>query len=289
MVTPRSAAGIARGERRLAAALQRLEIKPVSVAPLEAAKPWSRTPRTYEVVTGGGERVKIRFARRARYAARAQLFTTLLGDPRIRPPLAVSGTAMVEHWVEGKPLSSVRLDARHVDAAAEILATVHLFGPRAARTTSRTVTKMRGESAALVAAGMLSRDAAGRLDRLVAGSLPPWATWGLTHGDFCDENIVVGADGTLSSVDNEQFGLGFLDYDVARAWYRWPMPAWAEERFARRYGATSGRSCDHGETQAWRAVATVRALAIRLRTGSAADLELRALGRVLADGSARRS
>jgi Ser/Thr protein kinase RdoA (MazF antagonist) len=282
-----SARDVTYGERRLATALARLEIEPVSVTTLEALKPWSRAPRTFEIATGEGERLKIRFARRARYAARAQHLTTLLGDPRIRPPVAVSGTAMVEHWVEGEPLSSVRLEARHVDAAADMLAAVHLFEPRAGlRATTRSVSRMRRQSADLVAAGLISRDSAARLERLVDRSLPPRASWGLTHGDFCDENIVVGADGTLSSVDNELFGFGFLDYDVARAWYRWPMPAWAENRFSRRYDATSGRSCDHEETQAWRAVATVKALTIRLRARSAADPELRALRRILADSSA---
>lgn len=277
-----------RGERRLAAALTELGIVPVAVAPLPALKPWSRTPRTYSVTTPAHDRLKIRFARRARFAGRAARLTAQLADPRVASPIAVSGAAMVERWVEGEPLSSLTLSRPHVDAAADILATVHGFGTPRQRATGALAERISCRLARVAAAGMVPQAEARRLERLIAERLPPYASWGLTHGDFCDENLVVGVDESLASIDNELVCFGFLDHDLARTWYRWPMPAWAEERFLRRYDATSGRCRSPEEMQAWRAIATVKGLWIRHVTGSPADLELHALSR-LAGGHADRA
>ena len=274
-----------RGERRLAAALGALEIVPASVTPLAALQPWSRTPRTYEVVTATDERLKIRFARRARFAERAARLTRRLGDPRVPPPLAVSGTAMVERWVEGEPLSSLPLSGARVDAAADLLASIHRSAA-GRRSTARLCASVARRATALVEHGLLSPEIAAWLGRLVAETLPAEAAWGVTHGDFCAENLVVAGGGLLASIDNEQFAWGFPAYDVARSWYRWPMPAWAEERFARRYAAGSGTACGPVETQAWRAVAVVRALQYRRASRSSPAGALRALARVLGDGPA---
>jgi aminoglycoside phosphotransferase (APT) family kinase protein len=275
-----SARSAERGERRLTEALCRLEIEPVSVGTLDALEPWSRTPRTYEVLTGDGTRVKIRFARRARYAARAARLTSLLGDPRVRPPVAVSGTAMVEHWVEGEMLAALPLGVSYVEAAADLLAAVHGFRVQP-RSTDAMRPMVSSRLRELSAAGLVATAAANRIEQLVSHGLPAESAWGVTHGDFCDENLVVARDGGLASIDNEQFAWGFLDYDLARSWYRWPMPAWAQKRFSRRYTSASGRAVDPDKAQAWRAVATVNGLWIRRRWRSSPELELRALRRVL--------
>jgi hypothetical protein len=275
---------IARGERRLAGALTAFGIAAADVTALPALNPWARTPRTFAITTATRERIKIRFARRARYAARAAHLTARFGDPRVAPPLAVRGTAMMERWVDGEALSTLSLDRSHVDAAAEILAAIHAVGARSTRTTTMLLPRLSRQLAELTAAGTVARPTALRLERLVVRQLPKEAAWGVTHGDLCDENLVVGTNGALSSIDNEAFCWGFLDYDLARTWYRWPMPAWAEARFSRRYWTLRG---EPGQTEAWRVLATVKGLHIRLRAGSPAQLESLALRRILESDSAR--
>jgi thiamine kinase-like enzyme len=46
---------------------------------------------------------------------------------------------------------------------------------------------------------------------------------GLTHGDFCAENLIVEKPDRIRIIDNEMLGVDALDWDVARTWYRWPM------------------------------------------------------------------
>jgi hypothetical protein len=60
------------------------------------------------------------------------------------------------------------------------------------------------------------------------------------------------------SIDNERVRIDFLDYDLARTWVRWPMPAASHDRLERRY-ATWGRT-PPGPTEAgaWRLCAAVK-------------------------------
>jgi thiamine kinase-like enzyme len=113
--------------------------------------------------------------------------------------------------------------------------------------------------------------------------LPASSPWGLTHNDFCAANLVIGEDSRLFSIDNELFARGFLEYDVARVWYRWPMPAWAERRFLGRYRSVHSPIPPDAEQLAWRVVATLKGAHLRHRIGAPNDHALALLRRLLLD------
>jgi hypothetical protein len=276
-----------RPDPRLAAAARALGLDLVSATPLISAAPITRRPRSYLVGTSDGALVKVRFGRRAVIVARAAALSAALGDARVPPPLARAGRVTAEHWVEGTDLASFRLSARHLDAAADLLARLHRFagppGEDLPRTQSTGPMHRHGERhlADLVEGGVVTA-AEGRRLRATLGHLPDRAPWGLMHGDFCGENLVWRSDGVLVSVDHEGLGRGFIEYDLARTWYRWPMSVPAGRRFERSYRAALGSAAPTAaEQRAWKAAAAVKGAHLRHRRGLVAQRGLGALREVL--------
>jgi Ser/Thr protein kinase RdoA (MazF antagonist) len=262
----------------------------VSATPLVSASPLTRLPRSYLVVVRGGAQVKIRFGRRAVMAARAAALSTALADGRVPPPLARAGRVTAEAWFPGPDLASFPLADRHLAAAADLLASLHRFpgpaGERLPRLQSAGPIHGRAERqlADLVGAGVVARPD-GRSLRAILGGLPDRSPWGLTHRDYCGENLVWRSDDTVVSVDHETLGRGFIEYDVARTWYRWSLSNPARRRFGRAYRAAVGSDPPaEAELRAWRAAAAVKGTHLRHRRGLDAGRGLAALRAVLDAG-----
>jgi aminoglycoside phosphotransferase (APT) family kinase protein len=249
-----------------------------------------------------GGTLKVRQVPSVTKVALAAGLAVALDDAGFPPPIAVVGRFTVEAWVEGTPLSALPLTHAHVDAAADLLGRLHArthvpgHAFRRELPLASVLTRFRRQLADLAAQGTVSQEEAALLVETAAG-LPERATRGVIHGDFAADNLVLTPDGRLVSIDNERLRFHFLDFDLARVWTRWPLPAWAWTRFERRY-ATWGRppadadadvdaDVDVDVAQAWRVVATVHR-AHRLSRARGADpiATLGALGalRALAGG-----
>jgi GT2 family glycosyltransferase len=144
--------------------------------------------------------------------------------------LARHGRALLEEWIDGEPLDKAPGGGRHLRACGRMLARIHLGAPARVAAVVGPAERHRDGLAGLVQRGALERAVAERADALARRYAPRHASTGLCHGDFAAENLVIRPDGTLCLVDNETLHLGPHDYDLARAWYRWPMsPAqWGE-------------------------------------------------------------
>lgn len=276
-----------RPDRRLASAARALGIDMVSATALANAAPFTRRPRSFRIGTADGGLVKIRFGRRAVIVDRAAALSAALGDARVLPPLARAGRVTAETWVEGTDLASVRLSARQIDAAATLLASLHCFtGPLGEHlprphSTGPVLRHAERHLSDLVGGGLVTATE-GRSLRAILGRLPDHSAWGLMHGDFCGENLVQRPDGVVVSVDHEGLGRGFIEYDVARTWYRWDLPVTAGRRFGRSYRVASGSVPPTGaEQRAWRAAAAVKGAHLRYRRGVVAQRGLAALREVL--------
>jgi aminoglycoside phosphotransferase len=276
-----------RPDHRLAGAARALGIDMVSATALAKVAPWNRRPRSFLVGTADGGLVKIRFGRRAVIVDRAAALSAALGDARVLPPLARAGRITAETWVEGADLASFRLSARQLDAAAALLANLHCFpGPPGedlprSHSTGPALSFAERHLSDLVGGGLVTATE-GRSLRAILGRLPDHSPWGLMHGDFCGENLVERPDGVVVSVDHEGLGRGFIEYDLARAWYRWDLPVTAGRRFERSYRVAS-RSAPPAaaEQRAWRVAAAVKGAHLRYRRGVAAQRGLAALREVL--------
>jgi aminoglycoside phosphotransferase (APT) family kinase protein len=272
----------------LPGAMKALGVEAASATPLVGIQPWSPRPRSYLISTPDGCRLKVRLARREALAARAAWLGQQLGDPRFPAPLARVGRVTAEPWIDGVPLSSLPLRHAYLDDAADLLARVHRFagvGPEhlpRVRSVLPVVRRAERHLVELAAAGQItSRDAATFGD-LVRRDLPAATGWGLTHGDFCAENLVRRPDGELVCVDNELIGRGFIEYDLGRCWYRWPMPGAAYERFEATYRSKLGAGRPpSGERRAWRVAAALKGLHLRHRRRAPAEAARDALRLVL--------
>ena len=265
----------------LAAALEAFGIDAASVEPL-TSRPHTVPAGAYLVTTAAGRRLKIRFAHAARPAARSNRYLRLLADRRVPPPLAIEGRVMLDDWVEGTLLTVAPSDAA-VDGAADLLAGIHGFrgkGFPRDQSVSPIERRMRRQLAELVAAGVVGKAIATELERIAGDGLPDRARWGLVHGDFCGENLVLTPEGTVVSIDNAHAGTGFFEYDLGRSWYRWPRPDAAVDDFERRYDGLTGRSADPEERRAWRAAATVKGLHLRHRHRWPLDRPLASVARL---------
>jgi aminoglycoside phosphotransferase (APT) family kinase protein len=275
---------------RLGDAVRALGLAASSINSLASVTPYTRLPRSYLVTTDTGSQVKIRFGRREAITARAAALSAVLADSRVPAPIARVGRLTAEIWIPGHVLSSLGLAKRHVDAAAELLASVHQFpglaGERLPRYQLTGPIHRRAERqlSELAGARIVRQRDLPALQAILERGLPARAQWGLVHGDFCAENLVWRADDTLVSIDNETIGRGFIEYDVARTWYRWPMAASQRHRFDHSYRAALRMKAPSGaESRAWRLAAAVKGVHLRFRRGLVAERGLDALREVLED------
>jgi thiamine kinase-like enzyme len=180
-------------------------------------------------------------------------------------------------------MATVPLDDDRLGRAADLLGSLHVpaGGHPSRRTTSVIVASTRRRLANLVARGALARDELRAALRLMEGLAPPTSDVGITHNDFCAENLVESPEGRLVVVDNEGLRRGFLDYDVARTWYRWPMSEEQWQVFAARYRSWRADSPEGDHERFWRVAAVVKSAHLRAAhraAGAVAPIErLRAL------------
>jgi aminoglycoside phosphotransferase (APT) family kinase protein len=167
------------------------------------------------------------------------------------PVLAREGDALLLPWVEGQPLAPGAPSSSLLRRCGGILGHLHRVDPpRRPRSRVRTVDDVfavLGEDVEFLAGcGALDRTRAGRAVEMAAAFRPLVPATGIIHNDFCAENIVVDGTGAPVSVDNITLRIGPLDTDLARTWYRWPLPPheWAELEAGYR---------EHRDTAAFRA------------------------------------
>ncbi len=255
----------------LSGALDTFGVRAIAAEPVAGPAPVLRHPKTFVVTTASGAKFKIRRALRSRSAAVAEALLQAIGDPRLPVPLKRAGRLTLERWVDGSDLRVVPLTTERLGAAAQLLAAVHrcpgLDGDRLPRSqsTAPVLRRAAAQLDELAAVGMVGAEEARRLHLIVA-RLPITSRWGLAHGDLCGENLVERLEGGVVSVDNEQVHRTYLDADLARAFYRWPMDAAQRQRFERVYRAAAGvEEPPRQQSAAWRAAAAIKGAHLRYR------------------------
>jgi aminoglycoside phosphotransferase (APT) family kinase protein len=216
-----------------------------------------------------------------------------LRDLPLSPVLARHARVTIEAWIEGRPLSELPRTSVRLAAAADVLGRLHATRRVGRRDLGgRAVTRPFADDLArrleaLHQEGAVTATESDVITRALGRLRPPRARTGLTHNDFCAENIVEDVAGRLQVVDNGGLRPGFLDFDLARCWYRWPMPAPAWRTFLaayrRRRATTAG--CEH--ERFWRLAAIVRSAHFRVvRASPDAALPLVRLRRFAREESA---
>jgi hypothetical protein len=248
-------------EAGLAHLLSSLGLVPRAVEGITALPYRDGGRATWRVHLDGGGSVKARRLLGAAKGRRIERLVGRLGDPRLARVLGRDGRYLVEEWVEGRTLGELPLDPGRLERAAELLGSLHARAPRPApaRRAERQARKALGR---LAGAGAIARAEA---EELLARLEPPaLATVGFVHGDLCGENLVEDAAGRVHAIDNELLRIDFVDLDLARTWYRWPMPPASWATFVAAYRRWRDPLPASGEERFWRIAATARAAALRL-------------------------
>lgn len=207
--------------------------------------PSMSTPRASFVITlADGRVVK---GRRCVDAERARTVAELaprLGAAVVPRVLAVRGVALIEEWVDGRPLTRADATPDLLSNAGAALRAIHdvSLPPRDAARADEARAHWRARVARNVAAleGALAPRVLDRARARAAAFDPAQGTpggsgTGIIHGDFCAENIVRRPDGGIRVVDSETLSLDVHAYDLARTRWRWPMDGAARAAFLRGY------------------------------------------------------
>jgi hypothetical protein len=248
------------------AALARIGGAPIDAEAITGLPAAGSDRATFRIVLRDGRVVKARRLRRARKAERYARIVRELAHESVPPPLLIDGRVALEAWVAGAIVTTLPPDDGRLERAADLLGRIHGVRP-SRRATSAIVGSTRRRLVNLAARGALTRDEVGPAIHLLQELAPPMADVGITHNDFCAENLVEVPGGRLVLVDNEGLRRGFLDYDVARTWYRWPMSDGAWQAFVARYrsSTTSWRTDAFAADQErfWRLAAIVKSAHLR--------------------------
>jgi Ser/Thr protein kinase RdoA (MazF antagonist) len=224
---------------------------------------------SYRVELRDGRTVKVRGLLDEVSAAQVHQIRAALPIEAFPPVLLRHGRVFVEPWVEGSPLASGPVSEAQVVAAAALLAQVHAVEEIAGRkvrsetATTEWLERTTARLEFLLARGAIREDCFRSLRDAQRRWDPGTARVGVIHGDFCAENIVVDPAGRLFVIDNEDFSLDPLDYDLGLTWYGWPLPAPAFALFLDTYARRAQRSVP--PLSFWKIAAVVKGAAIRVQ------------------------
>ncbi|MHC4845663.1 MAG: nucleotidyltransferase family protein [Planctomycetota bacterium] len=225
--------------------------------------------QTFRLVLSDGRLLKGRVTHRAGIGERMQRWLPLLPEDRFSRLLATDDTASLETWVLGTPAPAG--DRATITTAGGMLGAVHdrlEREPVDAQDERFTdwLARLDGWVDELASARRL--DDVERVRARLRDTRPARATWGLTHGDFCLENLVVGANG-LCCVDNSTVKPGPLEADLGQTLYRWPMSDDEREDFLEHYERHADTALYREHAAFWHMAAALRSAAWRSREGCA--------------------
>lgn len=243
------------------------DVLPAGVVTAEylTSTPDPASPRcVHRLTLSNGHSVKVRRFRRLEHSEEASRWLRALNDPRFAGVHASFGTVWIEEWVDGVVLSSVELGHAEVVDAARFLAWLHglteVNGLRVGdiAETSQVLSDLEADLSYLDEHGWLDAAQVRSLKARARDLAPRFAERGLTHNDYCANNLVVTATAGLRVIDNEALGLGFQAFDLARTWSRWEMSGRHWEAFISAYDEASSTPRIDATWSFWQIAALAR-------------------------------
>lgn len=230
---------------------------------------------TFRLTFSDGTVVKGRRCEHRRQAERIHELAAYL-DPRHFPRIhRREGCALLEEWVEGRPLSETADDGVFERGGA-VLAGLHSVGlPRDRRLSARSYLDASGPRvvqglARLIRLNAITKEDGAAARELAMSSLPRDLVPALVHGDFCGDNMVVDASGRVRPIDNESVMVHVPEYDLARTWYRWPMSPPQRAAYEKGYGDSPAVTRFRAHFDFWAILVLVESALFRLRVGAGA-------------------
>jgi phosphotransferase family enzyme len=251
----------------LAALLARERMTATRVLEITSLRGREGPRRTFCIELAGGERVKGRTHREPAVAERMSRWLPPLAAHGYAALRAAHGNATLEDWLAGDPLDPA--DIASAERAGELLGACHAALPvevvpaRDARLRGFRE-EARGWVEAIGAAGHVTAARAQRIAAELEARSPDAARWGLYHGDFSPENLVVDAS-RVRCVDNTTVRPQLLEIDAGFTVNRWPLRGAVRERFLAGYRRRSDAAPFLASEGFWRLAAALRSAAYRVR------------------------
>ncbi len=195
--------------------------------------------------------------------------------PRI---LAVESRASLEQWFDGESLDSPGTTAGRLLESGRLLGLVHqTHAPECGkaqglRSTRECAQRLESRIHQLISHRMIDESLAARVWNRATEQRPEYAQYGLSHRDFCGENLVV-CRGKVCCIDNTTFAISALDQDLARTWYRWPMSGADWQLFLEGYGECRDGASFLRHGLFWKAHVLTGAIVMRMRSGLPGQIE----------------
>jgi hypothetical protein len=231
----------------LACSVGQEPVKAELVTPLPSRhEPGSfRERAAFRVEYRDGLRLKARRHRDLETAERVLLLRSFLDVPHFPAMVAARGSCHLTEWVQGGRPSADDPDV--LLAAGTLLGTVHsvVMEPEVGRYRfeyQNWERRNRRNADELVASKAMTRaEMEAVLERLAAVA-PGHCHAVAVLADLAPENLVVGPEGRLFLVDDENLSLDSPGFDLARTWYRWPMTDLRAGPFLAGYGTCADPS-----------------------------------------------
>jgi hypothetical protein len=254
-------------EPEILAALEHAGIRLRSYVPISKLRSAGSGRCTYRIDHAGGT-VKARRLEDEVTARQLAAFRSELPEA-FAPVILQHGRVLIEAWIDGDPLPDVPAP-HYLATAGALLGELHArsklgpgllpeaYSPADHRVFVQEILRR------LVATGALGEEEAARLERALEQSYPVQPAYGLTHLDFCGENMVIDRTGRLCVVDNDRMRLDAFGYDLARTWHRWALAAPEWDCFCRAYGSQMPFPNPLDSLHFWKIVAAARTAEFRL-------------------------
>ncbi len=239
---------------------------------------------SYRLDLVDGRTVKLRQSISTARAREYALLVRDMADPRLVRVLARRLDLTLEEWVPGVSLEKAAIRDEHVTAGAALLGSIHAVERTGARAVGETAPTrpvreaLETDLRTLCDVGAIDEDRARQLLTAAARHDPRVAATSVIHKDLCPENLVVDSHGMLRAVDNEWMTIGPTGFDLARTWYRWPMPARMWRTFLSVYArfADPGPALEHFTF--WRIAVVAKSARVRItRQLAGTDVALQGL------------
>jgi hypothetical protein len=219
-----------------------------------------------------------------------QLWQQYLRSEPVARVVAHRLEALLEEWLVGSPIAVDCTYTQTLRAAGTLLGRFHRTATSASE-TGRIVEPRWIESSLdtepLERLRLLDETEAREATALARAAAPMRAEWGLCHGDFCAENLLMVPERGLHTIDNETICELWQDCDLARTWYRWPMDACEFEVFLEGYRTYRQPDDFIAHFRFWTICVLLRAAMFRQRNGVSTDAPLARLRLLLRDPSQR--
>lgn len=284
------------GAREILSLAEEIGAGPVRVEALEGPDSPRLVPSAFRVSFADGRRMKAHWLGSPQRAARVERLLGLIDQPAFPAVIARRGRVLVLEWIDGEraaedgpAAAKVRLTAAALQARVHDTRVPADLDQRPAEVIAELTAKLRDGVAALAAAGIVTADEARTIYDLTARFAPIACRVGIVHRDFCVGNLVVRPNGAIGVIDNETLTVGACEFDLARTWYRWPLPPHGREEYWGAYARAGEMDSLLRHFPFWALTTLVDSARMRLPAASAVRAvpveRLRAFLATLCDGA----